>query len=255
MRLFTQELVKLAGQSATLALALTALGVGAVLTLFGGVTFLAEPERAGDVAQITGLYTDTVYLAWIFPPILGIVSMTGEFRFGTAVQTFLQTPKRGVVLATKMLAMAVGGLVIATASLAGAYLTAWIVGLLAGDPASPEAGRFFGATVALLAAGAVLGPLGVAVGALIRSQLPALAIFLGWVLLLEQILAGLLGPAGSYLPGSLIPRAMSLDLSPAGLDIALAGALTPLTAIVYLALQAVMLAIVANVTTLRRDID
>lgn len=255
MRLLSQELLKIANQSATLALAITAFAVTAVLTLFSGATILAEPSLAADPGQMTGLYTDTVYLAWIFPPILGIVLITGEYRFGTAIQTFLQTPRRAVVLWTKMLAATLGGAVIAVASLAGAYFTAWIIGAVAGDAAGPESGRLVGASLALIVGAMVLAALGIAVGALIPSQLPALAVFLGWMLLLEQIVAALLGPVGPYLPGALVPRAMSLELNASGLAVAFDGVLTPLTALVFLAGWAAIVGVIAQMTSLRRDID
>lgn len=254
MRLVRQEIGKLFSVRTTTSLILIAFAVGVILTVFSGVSILAEPERAGDVVEVTNLYTDTVYLAWVFPPLVGILFMTGEFRLGTAVHTFLQTPRRGSVVAAKMLASVVGGAVVALASLAGAFLTVAVITQIAGDPVTPNLDRVFGALIGLVGTGAAVAPMGVAVGTLVRSQLAALGIFLGWVLLIEQVFVGLLGPAGVFLPVALMTRAVSLDLGTATLG-ELYGGLTPYVAIVILAAQAAVLAIIASYTTLRRDID
>lgn len=254
MRLVRQEIGKLFSLGTTTSMILIAFSAGIVLTVFSGVSVLAEPERAGDIVEVTNLYTDTVYLAWVFPPLVGILFMTGEFRLGTAVHTFLQTPRRGSVVAAKMLASVVGGATVALASLAGAFLTATAIVQIAGDPVMPDMDRVLGALVGLVGTGAVVAPMGVAIGTLVRSQLAALGIFLGWVLLIEQVFVGILGPAGVYLPGALMTRAVSLDLGHATLE-QLYGGLTPIIAIVILGVEAVILAVIASYTTLRKDID
>lgn len=255
MRLFSQELQKIIASGYTRAIALTAFLVGVVLTVFDGVGFLAEPERAQDATQVANLYTDTVYLAWIFPAVLGILLMTSEFRWGTAVQTFLQTPRRGVVVTWKMLAATLGGLIVALSSLAGAFLAATVILQVVGEPSSPEWGRLIGGSVGLVLVGVVTAPLGVAVGALVRSQLVALGVFIGWVLLVEQVAALVFGPVGVFLPGALIPVAVSLEWTAGDLSGIFADAVTPLSAALYLAVEAALMGAIASYTTLRRDID
>ena len=48
--------------------------------------------------------------------ILGILTLTQEFRFGTATPSFLVTPKRGRVLVAKLIAIALVGAVFAVVS-------------------------------------------------------------------------------------------------------------------------------------------
>ena len=255
MRVLKAEIQKLFASSYTRAMALTAFGVGIVLSVFDGINMLAAPERALDPTLVANFYTDTVYLAWVFPPVLGLLLMTSEFRWGTAIHTFLQTPRRGVVVGWKMLASTLGGALIAGASLLGAYLTATAVLLAVGDFAAPDSGRLVGATVAMILTGAVSAPLGVAIGALVRAQLAALAIFIGWIFLVEGALGAVAGPLGVYLPGQLMPRAVSLQWTPEALTAALSTPLSPLSAVVYLAVWAVLMGIIASYTTLRKDID
>ena len=255
MRVLTAEIRKLFASSYTRAMALTAFGVGIVLSVFDGINMLAQPERALDAGLVANFYTDTVYLAWVFPPVLGLLLMTSEFRWGTAIHTFLQTPRRGVVVGWKMLASTLGGAVIALASLLGAYLTATVVLVAVGDFVAPEPGRLIGATVGMILTGAASAPLGVAIGALVRAQLAALAIFIGWIFLVEGALGAVAGPLGPYLPGQLMPQAVSLEWTSADLMSVLSTPLTPLSAVVYLAIWAVLMGIIASYTTLRRDID
>lgn len=255
MRILRAEIQKLLASSYTRAMALTAFGVGVLLSVFDGIGMLAEPERALDPDAVAAFYTDTVYLAWIFPAILGLLLMTSEFRWGTAIHTFLQTPRRGVVVAWKMVAAMLGGAIIALSSLLGAFATATVILTVVGDFATPEPARLIGGTVGLILVGMVIAPLGVAVGALIRAQLAALAIFLGWMLLVEQAAAVALGPAGRYLPGALVPPALSLEWSATDLTGIFSSAVTPLSATLFLAGWAVLMGVVASYTTLRRDID
>ena len=49
---------------------------------------------------------------YLFALIMGILIMTNEFRHGTAVGTFLVTPKRSTVLVAKLIAAAIAGLVV-----------------------------------------------------------------------------------------------------------------------------------------------
>ena len=49
---------------------------------------------------------------YLFALIMGILIMTNEYRHGTAVGTFLVTPKRSTVLFAKLIAAALAGLVV-----------------------------------------------------------------------------------------------------------------------------------------------
>ena len=255
MKILTAEIQKLLASSYTRAMVFTALGVGVVLSVFDGISMLGEPARALDSELVANFYTDTVYAAWVFPPILGLLLMTSEFRWGTAVHTFLQTPRRGVVVAWKMVASMVGGALVGLASLIGAYATATVVLFAVGDFVAPEPSRLIGASVGMILTGMAVAPLGVAVGALVRAQLAALAILIGWIFLAEGALGALLGPLSVYLPGALMQRAVSLEWTQADLVGVFSEPATPLSAVLFLGVWAVVVGLVASVTTMRKDID
>ena len=132
--------------------------------------------------------------------VAGILGMTSEYRYMTVTTTFLVTPRRGRVLAAKLLVHAAFGLVIGivcapfSAALATALLTL-----------KPHA-TVSAATVLQISAGTLLGyalfaVLGVSVGALVRSQVPAIIGGLLWAVVIEALVVAFAPSVGKWLPG------------------------------------------------------
>lgn len=255
MRLLTQEWKKLIGSGQTLALLITVFAVGIVLTFFDGVSILGEPETAQGAKRVSDLYTGTIFLAWIFPPILGALSVTSEFRLGTAIATFLQTPNRTRVLFAKMIIGGVGGAVTGAVSMLGAYITAFGILSTVPNAAAPDSSQLIGAVVGMMTAGFAMGMFGVAVGALIRSQIASLAVILGWLLFVEGIIVGIIGRAGIILPGQMVLFAVSAPGDGTYFTQVIQGGMTAFVAVVGIMAWAVVVGLIASVTTLRKDID
>jgi len=181
--------------------------------------------------------------------VLGILALTQEFRFGTATPSFLVTPRRGAVLAAKLGAVALVGLVFAIVSIVFALGVSWLLITLRGDR------PVFDATVVevLLGVGLVLalyGPIGVGVGALVRNQIAAVVAALAWTFIAEQLLVGLLPEVGRWTPGG--ASAAVLQLGDAATT---RGDLLPVWGgALLLAAYAVVLSVVAARVTLRRDL-
>jgi ABC-2 type transport system permease protein len=119
--------------------------------------------------------------------LVGILAMAGEFRHQTITQAFLVTPDRGRVVAAKLAAGALVGLVFGVASI----VVALTVGLpwLAAKGVPVQLSGVVGQTVAgVLAAAALSGLLGVAVAALVRNQVAAVVGALLWFLVIEGVL-------------------------------------------------------------------
>ena len=181
--------------------------------------------------------------------VLGILAMTQEFRFGTATPSFLVTPRRGRVLAAKLAAIGLTGLAFAVVATAFALVTS--VGLLAvrGDPV-----RWTGSVLeVVLGVGLVVllyGPIGVAVGALVRNQIAAVVGALAWTFVVDQLLVALLPEVGRWTPGGASSAVLQL-----GALATTRGDLLPVWggALVLLA-YAVGLSAVAARSTLRRDL-
>jgi ABC-2 type transport system permease protein len=120
--------------------------------------------------------------------LLGVLTVTGEFRHGTATVTFLQTPRRVRVLAGKLASTVLVGFVLAAVNL----MLVLAIGLSTGAVApSLLNGDILLRVMGLLLAYPVYGLLGVGIGALIIYQPAAVIVPLAWVLYLEDLVVHL----------------------------------------------------------------
>lgn len=227
----------------------------------GLITAVADMETAQGSMPVPG--RDTVpfqQLIWslgagatVFTMIVGIVMMTAEYRYQTVTGTFLITPRRGRVVAAKLLAgVAVGVLY----GLAVLLLTAVVVipaVLLSGGEVVLFGEGIPRIMIGVLAALTLYVLFGIGLGALIRNQIGAIIGGIVWVYLIESLLANLppLQAVGKWTPGgaanSLINVRIDTGLGDADLLPAWAGA-------IVLIGYAVIFSFVASQTTIRRDI-
>jgi ABC-2 type transport system permease protein len=144
------------------------------------------------------------FLAALFGALLGVLTVTTEFRYRTIRPTFLVT-RRGRVIAAKAIASVLSG--------AGFGLAAGTVAVIAGVVAFAARGIDLGVAggdyalliVGSVAAGALWAVIGVGVGAIVRSQVPTVVGICAWLLFVEGLLVGDLvglGDAYRFLPGS-----------------------------------------------------
>ncbi len=181
--------------------------------------------------------------------VLGAIGLTGEFRHRTATATFLATPHRGRVVAAKL---AVYGLVGVGYGLSGIAVTVaivmpWLASnhihwvLDGGDVATTLAG--------VIATMAILGIVGVGLGALVQEQVAAVVGLLVWLFVVERILTSfsalqswtiyLPGQAQEALSGSVLTNQRLLQPWQGGLVLAAYG---------------IALALVGTRLALRRDV-
>jgi len=163
-----------------------------------------ESAAGRDAADWQAGLVDNAEIVLIVGVLLGLTALTVEFRHGTITSTFLATPKREAVLASKAAAVTLLALLFSFLALAAVAAVAlvWLsldgVGIHAG---SEPLGR---AAQALLVT--VLGALlGLAIGAVVHGQIAAIVGTLVWLLLGETLAAALLTVVGlegvtSYLP-------------------------------------------------------
>jgi ABC-2 type transport system permease protein len=112
--------------------------------------------------------------------LLGVLTVTSEFRYGMATATFLQTPRRLRVLAAKAVTVIVVGSALAVVNLAAALA----VGLPTGAvQPSMLNGDIRLHVLGLLLAYPLYGALGVGIGALLIYQPVAVVLPLAWLLL------------------------------------------------------------------------
>jgi len=136
--------------------------------------------------------------------VLAAIGITGEFRHKTATATFLATPRRGRVVAAKLVTYALVGVAYGAACLivVTAIAVPWLaakdieVGLL--DNGLP------GTYAGVIADIAIFGLLGVGLGVLLRNQVATVVGLLVYRFVAEPILTGIpaLDSWTTYLPGS-----------------------------------------------------
>ncbi|MBT5398141.1 MAG: ABC transporter permease subunit [Micrococcales bacterium] len=202
---------------------------------------------------------DSVYAnaisSYLFAIIIGIMLMSGEFRHGTAVATFLTAPKRGTVLANKLGIAAIGGALVMVISTAAGIAAGWVTLSFFENVAEPSSGVFVNTMIAAVVSGSILGIVGVAIGTLIRNQMLAITGSLIYLSVVDPILLTLVPEASKWLPSGLITAMLALDIQAPGLGIDTANYLPPLTATLVLLGYGVVFGVVAIATSLRRDID
>lgn len=157
-------------------------------------------ELSGDHGLRTVLPLGAA-LAYLFTLALGIIGMAGEYRHGTIGHVLLAAPRRREAIAAKLLAYFVIGLVFAGVAVALSFA-------IAGPWMSSKGVEWsLGDTLALeILAGSLLGSalfatIGVGLGALLRDQVLALFVGVGWTLLLDSLVNGVLPEVGRFLPG------------------------------------------------------
>ena len=233
--------------------------------LLSGLSTAVTPMILDSMGSSSGLMlsmqeaVDSVYAnaigGYIFAIILGIMLMSGEFRHGTAVATFLTAPKRGTVLANKLAIAAVGGVLLMAIS-TGAGIAGGLIGMsFYPDAASPSSNIFLNTMAAAVVSGAVLGIVGVAIGTLVRNQMLAIVGALVYLFVIDPILLLVWPDAGKFLPSGLITGMMALDIQSPELGFDTTNYLPAVWATVVLIGYGMVFAIVAVATSLRRDVD
>ncbi len=192
---------------------------------------------------------------YLFALIMGILIMTNEFRHGTAVGTFLVTPKRSTVLVAKLIAAAIAGLVVQIFSFLVA-ISAGVIALGFYEPHAPVTSellwKIFRASVL---SGIVLGIVGVGLGALVKNQIAAVTGAVIWTLIVEGLVVAFVESIGKYLPAGAITGLVDLDFGANDFNFSIENYLSPLPATLVLLGYAAMFSLVAMRTTLRRDLD
>lgn len=136
----------------------------------------------------------------LFALILGIRSYTEEYRHRTIVHTLFADPDRRRSAAGKAIVSAFAAVLLTAIATAAMVAVGLALGAAKGGNLQPDTSDV-AAAAGLLGAAAMWGVLGVGIGALIRHQVAAIVGGLVWMLVIENLGAGFLGDASSYLPG------------------------------------------------------
>jgi ABC-2 type transport system permease protein len=185
------------------------------LVVIVGIAVAGQVANAPDlVLESEEGFIDTLEAstaATFFTLLFGIIGMTGEYRHETITHTFLATPVRERVVVAKVLMYAAAGLLLGLFAVLLTFAMAlpWLAAKNA-DPTLLErdVGLFL---VGVLATATLWGALGSAFGSVAPTQVGAIVIALIWLLIVENLVAGLLPEVAPYTPGGAARGLMRID--------------------------------------------
>lgn len=215
------------------------------------------PPPLDDLAVALSVYTLAPALGYVFPVVVGALSVTGEFRHMTITPTLLAEPRRSVVLGAKLLASIPVGLVFGlVGTLAATGAGAAALAASGHDPllTDPDVLAAVGRSVLALTVWTVVG---VGFGSALTNQVAAIVVLLAFTQFVEPTLRIFLGAVewgagvARWLPGAAGEAiAGSSFYSTAGLAELLPWEQGLLVLVGY----GVALAAVGRLTTFRRDV-
>jgi hypothetical protein len=139
--------------------------------------------------------------AVFFSVFVGLLAVTTEFRYGTIRPTLLFEPRRRVVLAAKLAATALTGVLFAVVCVAVSFGAALVLLSIRDVDFALTPGHTLAIAVGTLVASALIAMLGVAFGALIRNQVGAIVALAVYIVAVEGVLFATVPAVGRVLPG------------------------------------------------------
>ena len=179
---------------ATVAISVAAV-CGSVLAADRSDVVLTSSEGVRRVLPVTGTGALLVLIA-------GIVISAGEYRHGTAADTFLTTPRRERVVTAKLTVGAAVGAVTGVLMSLAAIAAAAGVYQLKGAALPFDDGELWWTLAGVVTYTTLFAAVGVALGALVRNQVAAVAGALAWIAIVEHILVNLVPDIGRWLPAA-----------------------------------------------------
>ncbi len=180
---------------------------GLIALALSGVLDPGQPVPP-DGAAAPLVYSMGLSLGYIFPVLLGALSVTGEYRHDTMAGSFLSVGSRGPVLLGKVTVQAAMGALYGVAAIGATLLASLLLFFHPDHSTMLDAASTWTMFLRIVVSMALWAVIGVGLGALVRSQAAAIVIVLVFTQFLEptlRMLGGLNESAGAvvkFLPGS-----------------------------------------------------
>jgi ABC-type transport system involved in multi-copper enzyme maturation permease subunit len=164
------------------------------------------PVDLGDVHLV--VYSTATAIGYVFPVLLGALATTSEFRYQTLTPTFLADPRRGRVLAAKLVAMAVVGAVYGVVSLIASIGVGAAVLEAVGQDSRLDDGNTWVLAARVILAMVLWAVIGVGLGSIVPNQVAVIVIVLAFTQFVEPLLRSVssiwewTARVGQFLPGS-----------------------------------------------------
>ena len=199
IRLVRAELVKLSTTRLFLWLGLLIVALSGFVTT---ITILSTDELSLATLSQQRSIVQFAAVGAIIALIVGIVQSSGEYTHGTIAHTFLVSPVRPRVVAAKLIAGAIFGVLVAGFAelVTWTIAAAWISGRSV--PFWLDSRPILDTYLGILGAGALAAVLGVGLGAVLRRQTAAIVLALIWLLVGEPVLS--IAGIQEYAPGHAI---------------------------------------------------
>jgi ABC-2 type transport system permease protein len=195
--LLRSELVKVRSTRTSLGLLAAMIGLVLLLVLLYGLAVdSSELVKEQHQRVMLGLGLAGGFIA----ALIGVMSITTEFRHGTIRPTFVFTPRRGRVLAAKALVSVAVGAIFGL--LTEALALGVGIGILhaRGVEVILSPRELLGLALGSIAAAALLAALGVGVGAVLRNQVLGVLGFVVWFMVIENLMVNLFSSVGKFFP-------------------------------------------------------
>lgn len=182
-RLISAETLKLRSTRAPYAIALGSLMLITIAaTAVAALSSFHHGEHPGRDALSTAGFAQTAAL------LLGILTVTNEYRYLTITPALLAAPKRTPLLAAKTVNLGLVGLILGLLAFGGA--TAIVLPILSsrGIPSQLDTAHLAGIIIGGTLASAMFAALGVGIGAIVRNQVAAIVAALGVLYAIEPLL-------------------------------------------------------------------
>jgi ABC-2 type transport system permease protein len=210
------ELLKIRSTRTTVGLVL---GMAALILLFVVLTGLFSHAASLSGRENERNLFSIGSFAGLFASLAGILLVTGEYRFGTIRPTFLFSPRRSSVVAAKVAAAFLAGIVFAAIGEALSVGVGYAILHGRGISIALDRGDFGLLTLGTVVGSALFGGIGVGVGAIFRNQVGAIIGILAWGFVVETLLFALVPSVGRLTPGQAQSALMGMTadhlLSPA----------------------------------------
>lgn len=239
----------------------------AYLAFIGVVmAFTLTVEQQGAPVTLTGVAAaEAVYglvnaVGYVFPLLIGSLMMTTEFRHKTITESFLVEPRRGVLLAAKLVASVPIGLLYGVLGgigvvAGGAPVLAW-----QGDGAFLGSGEVWETLALGVLVTTIWTIIGVAVGTVLPNQVAAIVVILALTQFVEPVARVALASfeatqqVSAYLPGAAADAVLGSSLFGEMAGAGGGALLSRGQGLAVFVAYAVVLAVVGRLTTLRRDV-
>lgn len=215
------------------------------------------PQGLDPRSIAIAVYTLPASLGYVLPLLVGVLSVTAEFRHRTLTPTLLAQPDRNTFVVGKLLASVPMGVlygVLGTLATVGAGALALV---LTDSPTMLDDAGIWGVIARTALALVVWCVLGVGLGFAMPNQVVAIVVVLAWTQFVEPIARLVLGlndataGIGRYLPGAAGEAISGGSFYSAS---GIGSLLSPAAGALVLVGYALLLAALGRFTTLRRDI-